>query len=69
MTRHSSLVGIVDTTGGNDVSSFLLGAVCSSGGQHCKVRIKDRHIPGESMTLATRSSPRPLLRRMRVVDA
>lgn len=34
MTRHLSLVGIVDTASGNDVGSFLLSAVCSSG-QYC----------------------------------
>jgi len=66
----SSLVRVVDTTVCNNVGCFLLRTIYLT--VSAILRKMDRgslYIPGESMTLATRSSPRPFRSKSLVVEA
>jgi len=66
---RSSLVGIVDTAFGDGVDGFCFWTVCSHRQQMHELTTRHQASPGESRIFATRSSPRPLRRRMRVVEA
>lgn len=73
-----SFIRIIDTTVGDNVSCFFLRAICLRISRLHKMTQESEDsgnfrrketIPGESTTLATRSSPRPFRSKSLVVDA